>query len=328
MPVGELALAGLCVGFLVGMTGMGGGAIMTPLLVLGFGINPTAAVGSDLAVSFAIKPVGAAVHQRAGTVRWDLVRYLLPTAVPAAFAGAWLISLLGDDGSAEAVVRAGIGVVLVVGVAAMVIQSVVARRRGPSEQPQALRPVATLAVGLIGGLMVGFTSIGSGSVIIVLLLVLHPGLRPSELVGTDLVQAVPLVAAALVGHLVFGAVDFGVSGGLLLGALPGVYLGAKVTVRLPSGVVRSTLCVLLLGSALALWHVPTGTLLGACGAFALVSVGTAVSRRRRSAALAGSGGVPAEPTFGNGGAVDVPLDGRGAVAVESAAMTGAGSSPA
>ncbi|HET8930018.1 MAG TPA: sulfite exporter TauE/SafE family protein [Acidimicrobiales bacterium] len=310
MPVTELALAGLCVGFLVGMTGMGGGAIMTPLLVLGFGISPTAAVGSDLAVSLAIKPVGAVVHQRAGTVRWDLVRYLLPTAVPAAFAGAWLISLLGDEGAAEDIVRAGIGVVLVVGVAAMAIQSAVARRRGPTTAPQALRPVATLIVGLIGGLMVGFTSIGSGSVIIVLLVLLHPGLRPSELVGTDLVQAIPLVAAALVGHLLFGTVDLGLSAGLLLGALPGVYLGAKATLRMPSGAVRSTLCVLLLGSALALWHVPTAVLIGVCGSFAVSSIALAVTKRRRRVDAPGAG---------HSGITEI-------VAGESVAATGAGSS--
>lgn len=281
MPVLELALAGLCVGVFVGMTGMGGGAIMTPLLVLVFGVHPTAAVGSDLAVSLAIKPVGAAVHQRAGTVRWDLVRYLLPTAIPAAFAGAYLISVLGDDGGTEEMVRIAIGFVLVVGVAAMGIQSVMARRRGPAPHLQELRPVATLVVGLIGGLMVGLTSIGSGSVIIVLLVLLHPGLRPSELVGTDLVQAVPLVAAALLGHLIFGTVDMGLSAGLLLGALPGTYLGAKATVRMPAGAVRSTLCVLLLASALALWHAPTNVVLGVSGAYAAVAIIAAISRQRR-----------------------------------------------
>ena len=287
MPVAELALAGLCVGFLVGMTGMGGGAILTPLLVLVFGVSPTAAVGSDLAVSLAIKPVGAAVHQRAGTVRWDLVTYLLPTAVPAAFAGAWLISLLGEGGTADDVVRVGIGVVLVVGVAAMLAQHVVARRRcqAPSAAPEPLRPVATLVVGLVGGLMVGFTSIGSGSVIVVLLVLVHPGLRPAELVGTDLVQAVPLVAAALLGHLVFGTVAFGVSAALLLGALPGVYLGAKATVRLPAGAVRSTLCVLLLGSALALWQVPTGLVAGCGAVFALGWVAAVLRTRRRRTGL-------------------------------------------
>lgn len=272
MPVAELALAGLFVGFLVGMTGMGGGAIMTPLLVLGFGVSPTAAVGSDLGVSLAMKPVGAVVHQRAGTVRWDLVRYLLPTAVPAAFAGAWLISLLGDDGRAEEVVRVAIGVVLVVGVVAMGVQASLARRRPPSLAPQALRPVATPIVGLIGGLMVGFTSIGSGSVIIVALVLLHPGLRPAELVGTDLVQAIPLVGSAFIGHLVFGVVDLGLSAGLLLGAVPGTYLGAKAAVRMPAGAVRSILCVLLLASALALWHVPAGVVVGLCAAFGAASL--------------------------------------------------------
>jgi len=285
MPILELALAGLCVGIFVGMTGMGGGAIMTPLLVLVFGVHPTAAVGSDLAVSLAIKPVGAAVHQRAGTVRWDLVRYLLPTAIPAAFAGAYLISVIGHDGSAEEVVRLAIGVVLVVGVAAMGIQSVLARRRGPTLEPQELRPVATLVVGLVGGLMVGLTSIGSGSVIIVLLVLLHPGLRPSELVGTDLVQAVPLVGAALLGHLIFGTVDMGLSAGLLLGALPGTYLGAKATVRMPAGAVRSVLCVLLLASALALWHAPTSVVLGVPGAYAVGAIVTAMGRQRRGTAV-------------------------------------------
>jgi len=175
-------------------------------------------------------------------------------------------------------------VVLVVGVASMGVQSVISRRRGPSLQPQALRPVATLVVGAIGGLMVGLTSIGSGSVIIVLLVLVHPGLRPSELVGTDLVQAIPLVAAALLGHLIFGTVDLALSAGLLVGALPGTYLGAKATVRMPAGAVRSALCVLLLASALALWHVPTGLLLAACGAYGVVaSVSAIVDRRQRAA---------------------------------------------
>ena len=169
----------------------------------------------------------------------------------------------------------------------MVVHAAVARRRGPGTGTQALRPTATLIVGLVGGLMVGFTSIGSGSVIIVLLVLLHPGLRPSELVGTDLVQAVPLVAAALLGHLLFGTVDFGLSAGLLLGALPGVYLGARATVRLPAGAVRSALCVLLLGSALALWHAPTAVLLGACATFAAFDMGTMLRRRRRAAVAPG-----------------------------------------
>lgn len=289
MHLVELSTAGLLVGLLVGMTGMGGGALLTPLLVLVFGIDPTTAVGSDLAVSLAVKPVGAAVHQRAGNVRWDIVRHLLPTAIPAAFAGAYSISLLGAHGSAEKVVRSAIGAVLVSGVVAMALQSMIANRRGSASAVVPVRPFLTLLIGLVGGLMVGFTSIGSGSIIIVLLVLAHPGLRPKDLVGTDLVQAIPLVAAALLGHVLFGAVNFGLSAGLLLGAFPGVYLGAKATMRIPAGAMKTALCVVLLASALALWHVPTGLLLVACGTLAAVSGASTLIRRRRGPAVVSAG---------------------------------------
>lgn len=293
MGVFELALAGLGVGLLVGMTGMGGGAILTPLLVLFFGINPAAAVGSDLAVSLAIKPVGAAVHHRAGTVRWDVVRWLLPTAVPAGFVGAYATSLFDDAQTIDTVLRWGIGAVLVVGVVAMTVSPILTARRAAAEGANAgvgpshtipVRPVATLLVGLVGGLLVGFTSIGSGSLIIVALVLLHPGMRPSELVGTDLVQAVPLVGAALVGHLLFGDVQFALSGALILGAIPGTLVGARLSTRVPGAVVKSVLSVVLTGSALALWGVPGSVVLGVCasGGVALAVSGR-LARRRRGA---------------------------------------------
>lgn len=299
----DLALAGLIVGALVGMTGMGGGALMTPLLVLGFGVNPTAAVGSDLAVSLVMKPVGAVVHHRAGTVQWELVKWLLPTAVPSAFLGAFALSLVGDDDTVQEIVRYGIGAALLAGVAGMTAQKTLAKRRTPNWAPAApgqfrLRPGVTLVIGLIGGLVVGFTSVGSGSLIIVMLLLTHPRLSASELVGTDLVQAIPLVGAATLGHLLFGEVHFGLATGLLVGALPGTYLGARFATRVRAEVVKPILGVVLLGSALALWKVPVPVMFAACGGY-VVALGVATLRQKRSGTVIAGAAAPDEGVSGS-----------------------------
>lgn len=259
MPaLAELALIGLIVGVLVGLTGMGGGALLTPILVLGLGVNPVVAVGSDLVVSLLIKPVGAVVHHRSDTVRWDIVRYLFPTAVPAAFVAAVAVSLLGSSPTVQAQLRVAIGAVLMAGVAAMAYQSVVRRRVqtfSPSaieDEPVRVRPAALLVIGFIGGSIVGLTSVGSGSLIIVMIMLVAPRLRPADLVGTDLVQAIPLVAAAAFGHLVFGDVHLDLSAGLVFGAIPGVYLGAKAAVRAPAGLIRAALVIVLVGTGLRL----------------------------------------------------------------------------
>lgn len=288
MHVFELAIAGLTVGTLVGLTGMGGGALMTPLLVLGFGIAPTAAVGSDLAVSLAMKPVGALVHHRAGTVQWELVKWLLPTAVPAAFVGAFGLSLVDNSDAVQEWLRWGIGAALIAGVIGMSAQRVLARRRaatvrGEDNEPMQWRPRVTLLIGLIGGLVVGFTSVGSGSLIIVMLLLTHPRLTAGELVGTDLVQAIPLVGAATLGHLLFGEVHMDVTFGLLLGAIPGAYIGARLATRLSSDAVKPILSVVLLGSALALWNVPVPIMFAICGFYAVAILSAMwldTSRRR------------------------------------------------
>lgn len=253
-----MIIAGALVGVSVGLTGMGGGALMTPIMVLVFGVNPTAAVGSDLAASVAMKPVGAYVHHKAGTVRWDLVRWLLPSAVPAGFAGAWLISLFGHGEEVQHRLELAIGAALLLALAGMVARSMLTRRRNalPSHEPTRLRPVPTLVVGLIGGLVVGITSVGSGSLILVMLMLTHPRLRAQELVGTDLVQAIPLVSAAAVGHMLFGDAQIALVGTVLLGAIPGIYVGAKLATRARDDVLTWILATLLLGSALSLWGLP------------------------------------------------------------------------
>lgn len=266
-----LALAGLLVGFVVGLTGMGGGALMTPLLVLGFGVQPLAAVSSDLVASLVMKPVGGAVHARRGTVNKRLVLWLCVGSVPTGFAGVGLIRLLGEGEVVQERLKVVMGVALLVAAGAMVAKAVVGLRTRARDRARGrpvdvalddvrVRPLPTVLVGAVGGLAVGMTSVGSGSLIIVMLLLLYPALRAQHLVGTDLVQAVPLVAAASLGHLLFGDFRLDLTATLLVGALPGVYLGARVSSSAPGGVVRRALVAVLTASGLKLVGVPTAAL--------------------------------------------------------------------
>jgi uncharacterized protein len=272
-----LVVAGALVGVSVGLTGMGGGALMTPIMVMIFGVDPTSAVGSDLAASLAMKPVGALVHQRAGTVRWGLMRWLLPTAVPAGFAGAFVLHLFGKGAVLQHRLQWAIGAALLLAVLGMLARALLVRRRGAasarsSDHAVSVRRLPTLMVGLVGGLIVGMTSVGSGSLIIVMLMMLHPRLRANDLVGTDLVLAIPLVAAATAGHLIVGDTRLALTATILIGAIPGIYLGARVSARAQSDMLRWILAILLLGSGLALWHVPTSVILLASGALILIAV--------------------------------------------------------
>jgi uncharacterized membrane protein YfcA len=259
----HVAAAGLLVGFTVGLTGMGGGALMTPLLVLLFKVQPLAAISSDLVAAVIMKPIGGGVHLRRGTVNFALVRWLTVGSVPAAFAGVLVLRALGDGAVVQARIKQVLGVALLLAASSIaakaLLQARAARARlgaasdGPAPgRPFRPRPLPTVLIGVIGGLVVGMTSVGSGSLMIVLLLVLYPMLRASELVGTDLVQAVPLVASAAVGHLLFGEFQLGLTASLLVGSIPGVYLGARLSSRANDVVIRPALAVVLVGSGLKL----------------------------------------------------------------------------
>jgi uncharacterized membrane protein YfcA len=291
-----VVLASLAVGFLVGTTGMGGGALMTPILVLLFGVQPLAAISSDLVSAAIMKPVGGLVHQRRGTVHWGLVRWLAAGSVPAAFAGVLVIKALGDASGVQDDLTILLGAALLVATAAIVLKGILPARRlrlrsgmsGTEDRQKdhhdtppraaliAVRPLPTLAIGVLGGLMVGMTSVGSGSLMIVLLLVLYPGLSLAVLVGTDLVQAIPLVASAALGHLIFGDVRLGLTASLILGSLPGVYFGARFSSRAPDRVIRPVLAVVLFLTGLKLVGVATITLGYALAAIVIVAV---VARR-------------------------------------------------
>jgi uncharacterized membrane protein YfcA len=260
---------------------MGGGALMTPILVLLFGVPPMAAVSSDLAASAVMKPFGGWVHARRGTVNWSLVGWLCAGSVPSAFLGVLLLRLVGSDGAVQHMIQIALAVALLLAAAGLVVKAYTARRRGEDGPPPPvrIRPLPTALLGAAGGLVVGLTSVGSGSLIIVILLALYPTLRANQLVGTDLVQAIPLVAAAALGHAFFGDLRLDIAGAVLLGSIPGVLLGARMSARAPAGVVRVALVVVLLASALKLLGL-SSTLVISVAAAATVAFAAEAARRR------------------------------------------------
>jgi uncharacterized membrane protein YfcA len=268
-----IALASLLVGFTVGLTGMGGGALMTPILVIFFGIVPTAAVSSDLIAAMVMKPVGGGVHVRRRTVRWELVRWLCVGSIPTAFMGVLLLHASGDSEAVQNTTKIFLGITLSLAAAAMVFKAWLQGRRSAearagrrvtlaTEGKIHVRVPLTILIGAIGGMLVGLTSVGSGSIIIVCLMLTYPELRGAQLVGTDLVQAVPLVTSAALAHIVVGDFQLALTTSILIGALPAVYVGARLSSRAPDGVIRPALVVVLLASAIKLLDAPNG-LLGA-----------------------------------------------------------------
>lgn len=257
------------IGIVVGLTGMGGGALMTPVLVLFFNIPPLTAVSSDLVAAAVMKPVGGAVHLRRGTVNLQLVKWLCVGSVPAAFAGVLLMRALGTGEQLQGIVQLSLGVALLIAASGLAVRAYLrllerARRRDGSADPLPqgrpevqLRIVPTVVVGVIGGLVVGMTSVGSGSLVIISLMALYPLLKASSLVGTDLVQAVPLVASAALGHILFGDFQLALTTSLIIGSVPGAWIGARLSSRAPGGFVRRALAFVLLAASLKLLGVPT-----------------------------------------------------------------------
>jgi uncharacterized protein len=264
MPVDPYIILGSAVvGLLVGLTGAGGGALMTPMLILLFGVQPSAAISSDLVAAVLMRPVGAAVHLRKGTVNLRLVGWMVVGSVPAAFAGAYLLHLLGGS-AAQGHVEIALGAALLLGAAAMVLRYVLDRRAGNERRAAVVditcRPLPTVCIGLVGGLIVGMTSVGSGSLMIVLLLFLYPTLSAGQLVGTDLTQAVPLTLAAALGALAFGHVEFAVTASIVIGSVPAVLAGSLLSARAPDRYIRPAITFVIFASGLKYVGVGTAAL--------------------------------------------------------------------
>ncbi len=294
----NLIVAGALVGFLVGLTGLGGGALMTPILIMFFGVAPLAAVSSDLVASLFMKPVGAAVHLRKGTVDKRLALWLTAAAAPSAFFGVLILKSIGQGDRVQADIKVFLGVALLLTVGSMVAKAWIARRRDAAGGPLPvgapnveIRPVVTVLIGVFGGLAVGMTSVGSGSLIIGMLLLAYPRLRAGQLVGTDLVQAIPLVGAAALGHAIFGDVRVPVTLSLLVGAIPAVYFGARVSATGANRFVRPVLAVVLLASALKLVNVSTEWTVVSAGVWVVAHL-TLTSVRRRGLRWRQSPGYP------------------------------------
>jgi uncharacterized protein len=288
-----IVLGSAVVGWLVGMTGAGGGALMTPMLILLFGVKAPAAISSDLVAAVLMRPVGAAVHMRKGTVSYRLVGWLALGSVPFAFLGTYLLHLLGRTSAAPTHVQQALGAALLTGAAAMVVRYVLDRRAGQSRNAAirelVARPVPTVVIGMIGGLIVGLTSVGSGSLMIVLLLFLYPMISAGRLVGTDLTQAVPLTLAAAVGALIFGHVDFGVTVSIIIGSVPAVLVGSLFSSHAPDRYIRPVIAFVIFASGLKYVGVGTTalgwTLASVLGAGLGLWLAVTIARRRTAATV-------------------------------------------
>jgi uncharacterized membrane protein YfcA len=250
-----IVLFGLGIGVLVGMTGMGGGSLMTPLLILIFGIQPTTAIGTDIFYSAVTKTVGGWRHFRMRTVNMELVKWLAFGSVPAAVAGVVLVSYLQDqigEDRLDSLVYAVLGgTLLMVGVItlarALILRNLIDER--DRFEVEKRHKVAAIVIGATTGFVIGITSAGSGTVIAILLIAIYR-LAPKKVVGTDVFHAAILLWAAGIAHWVGGNVDFVLAGNILLGSVPGVVIGAALSDKAPQGFIRTALGVVLVGSGI------------------------------------------------------------------------------
>jgi uncharacterized membrane protein YfcA len=252
----KTAVAALLVGIVVGITGMGGGALMTPaLLFLGVG-GASTVVTADLTASAVYKSGGALVHWRQGSPNLRLAGWLIAGSVPMAFLGPHVVRWLAPGADIDKVLQMAIGFALLFATVMFALRLYVqlrrVRRGNHAESEPVIRPVPTMLIGAVGGLLVGITSVGSGSVIMIALVTLYPTLSATKLVGTDLVQAVPLVCAAAVSNIFTYGLDLSITIPLIIGSVPGCMLGARIAPRLPVSMIRRALVVVLTMSGLAL----------------------------------------------------------------------------
>jgi len=278
----QLILSGALVGALVGLTGMGGGSLMTPLLVIVFGFDPTVAIGTDIAHGAIFKTVGGVRHRRLGTVHARLSAWMFMTSAPMSLVGVWVASRLerqyGDG--AQSTMGKVLAVGLLLGAAGLIAKSFI-HYEERSDAPFLLTRrdrIAALAIGFFGGFIVGLTSVGTGVFFGLTMLIVFP-LRAAKIVGTDIFHAAALLWVAGMGHFLAGNVDMRTVGWLALGSVPGVLIASQYTVRVPERVMRLVLASVLLLSGIKLldfsganWAIATGAVIAvACfGAWALI----------------------------------------------------------
>jgi uncharacterized membrane protein YfcA len=237
------ALSGLVVGVLVGLTGVGGGSLMTPLLVLVFGIHPTTAVGTDLLYAAATKTVGTGVHGYKRTVQWSIVGRLALGSVPATALTLWALSQAKHTAVVNSLITSSLGWALIVTAIAVLfrkaIVSFVVARTGELEPGRIT--LLTVLLGAMLGVLVSLTSVGAGALGMTVLLILYPKMDVAKLVGSDIAHAVPLTLLAGLGHWMMGSVNWSLLVSLLCGSIPGIIVGSLLAARTPDGVLRPVL---------------------------------------------------------------------------------------
>jgi uncharacterized protein len=256
----ELSLTGLLIGLLVGLTGMGGGALLTPFLILFFGFQPTLAVGTDILHGAVFKTFGAVRHRRLGTVHARMTFWMFLGSAPMSLVGVqtaeWIQDRYGDG--VESASAKVIGAALVLGGLGFLAKTFVKRGVQPDDSPFVLTTrdrVISLALGCTGGFIVGLTSVGSGTFFALVMLLVFP-LTAAKIVGTDIFHAAALLWVAGIAHLIHGNVDLSAMGWLLVGSVPGILLGSQVTVKLPERSLRVALATVLLASGVRLLEIP------------------------------------------------------------------------
>jgi uncharacterized membrane protein YfcA len=253
----KTAIAALLVGILVGITGMGGGALMTPALIfLGVG-HTSSVVTADLTAAAIYKTGGAVVYWREGSPNVRLAAFLICGSVPMAFLGPHLVRWISPKANIDAFLTLCIGFALLLAAITYALRLYVQLRRRAKGLDRGgndtiVRPVLTILVGALGGLLVGVTSVGSGSVIMIVLLILYPTMPAFKLVGTDLVQAVPLVLSAAISNILVNGLNWAIVIPLILGSVPGCLIGAKIAPRMRASYIRRGIVVALTMSGLAL----------------------------------------------------------------------------
>jgi uncharacterized protein len=247
--------AGFGVGVMVGMTGVGGGALMTPILVLLFGVAPAAAVGTDLWFAAITKMAGGAMHNGYGGVDWQVVRRLAAGSLPAAVLTLAWLHFTGGSQVKHGLILNALGWVLILTALAMLFRKRLhavgqTLRETAPDRFKHFQPVLTVVAGAVLGFLVTLTSVGAGALGTVMLLYLYPfRMTPGRLVGTDIVHAIPLTMVAGAGHLAMGNVDLALLGWLLLGSIPGVLLGSLLSTKVPQGVLRGAIAAVLVAVA-------------------------------------------------------------------------------
>lgn len=241
--------AGFAVGLIVGITGVGGGSLMTPLLVLLFGIHPSVAVGTDLLYASVTKAGGTLAHSLKGTVDWTITRRLAAGSLPAAAITLFAMHQFapGGIGGAAKLISAALGVALVLTALSLVFRSriQVFAQRHAGESSEARTATLTVVTGAILGVLVSISSVGAGALGVTALFFLYPALPARRIVGSDIAHAVPLTLVAGLGHWWLGSVDWMLLGSLLIGSLPGIWVGSQISTRLPERALRPLLACML-----------------------------------------------------------------------------------